>query len=252
MQTEKDQKLEEVRSILQRLQRISTDSEEDLSEDEGFSASQSRHTAARQMAHPAGEARASQPDVTHAGAAEASRAVGGNGKLLVLAGLSVACVGGIVFFWPAPLAEPDTALQSTAGNSSITLARTDAKLPDNPAPSDPGSEKTVNIPQTEVQPLPPPDPDAERISQAEQLMSAGKVTDARQLLQDDLAERVAEASLMLARSYDPNALRLIQGANADADIAEAERWYRRWYELAARNGLTMDPERLNRIIQAMR
>lgn len=258
MQAEQDQKLEEVRSILQRLQRISTDSGDELHAEEVYSAQPLRDMTAQNGSEPPSAAMASQPlSANIAAAAGKKEAAGGKGgKFLILGGIAIICAGGLAVFWPSDLTEIDAGQQHAATNATVTLARTDAAIPGAVTPdtatSSPAEVKAPADSPVEAQPLPPLDPDAGRISQAEQLMSLGKVTDARQILQDDLADRVAEAALMLARTYDPNALRLIADANAEADIVQAEQWYRRWYELAGQNGLTMDPERLNRIIQAMR
>ena len=54
-----------------------------------------------------------------------------------------------------------------------------------------------------------------------------------------------------AQTYDPNFLRPLQNANGVPDPSEAERWYRKWYELAARSGLEMDAGRLQRIVNSM-
>ncbi len=40
-------------------------------------------------------------------------------------------------------------------------------------------------------------------------------------------------------------------ANNIPNKAEAEHWYKKWYELAAQSGLEMDSGRLQRLINAM-
>jgi hypothetical protein len=40
--------------------------------------------------------------------------------------------------------------------------------------------------------------------------------------------------------------------DAAADPNEAERWYRTWHEIAGQKGLVMEPDRLERIIKAMK
>jgi hypothetical protein len=64
-------------------------------------------------------------------------------------------------------------------------------------------------------------------------------------------EERAELAFMLAQSFDPNYLRTLPKANGAPDRAEAERWYKKWYELAVNSGLEMDSGRLKRIINAM-
>jgi hypothetical protein len=88
------------------------------------------------------------------------------------------------------------------------------------------------------------------IAEAQQLISAGKIDEARRRLLD-LDDKSPEAALILARSYDPNYLRLIPDADAAADPKEAERWYRAWRDIAASKGLALDKDRLDRIINAM-
>ena len=87
-------------------------------------------------------------------------------------------------------------------------------------------------------------------TKAENLLDAGRVSEARRSL-TDLADKSPEAALILARSYDPNYLRLIPNADAAADPGEAERWYRTWRDIAAKRGLVLEPDRFERIIKAM-
>jgi len=44
---------------------------------------------------------------------------------------------------------------------------------------------------------------------------------------------------------------LIAQPDAAADPQQAERWYRAWYDIAGRQGLVMDPDRLQRLIRSM-
>jgi hypothetical protein len=88
-------------------------------------------------------------------------------------------------------------------------------------------------------------------TQAESLLDTGHVNEARRSL-IDLPAKSPEAALALARSYDPNYLRLIPNADAAADPAEAERWYRAWRDIAIEHGLVLEPDRFDRIIKAMR
>ena len=88
------------------------------------------------------------------------------------------------------------------------------------------------------------------VSEAQQLINAGKIIEARRSL-IDLEDKSPEAALTLARSYDPNYLRLIADADAAADPKEAERWYRAWRDIAAKKGLVLETDRLDRIINAM-
>jgi hypothetical protein len=89
------------------------------------------------------------------------------------------------------------------------------------------------------------------ITEARRLLSEGDVASARARLKSGGPEQRAELAFVLAQSFDPNYLRTLPSANAKADRSEAERWYRKWHELAANSGLAMDSERLKRIINAM-
>jgi len=94
----------------------------------------------------------------------------------------------------------------------------------------------------------PANPD---IAKAHQLMDSGRIVAARQmLLRPDLAAS-QEGAWLLARSYDPNYLATIQSPDASADQQKAEEWYRRWRDIAVRNGMVMVDLRLKRIISSM-
>jgi hypothetical protein len=83
-------------------------------------------------------------------------------------------------------------------------------------------------------------------------MSSGHIAAAREILvRRDLATS-QEGAWLLARSYDPNYLATVQSPDAPADKRQAEEWYRRWRDIAARNGMVMDDLRLKRIINSMR
>ena len=90
------------------------------------------------------------------------------------------------------------------------------------------------------------------VDDARGLLEGGRVAAAREKLLLAPEKNSAAAMLVLARSYDPNVLQSIPGPDAGADVAEAERWYRRWREIATSEGLAIDPERFERIIRAMR
>lgn len=90
------------------------------------------------------------------------------------------------------------------------------------------------------------------VSMALQLMAEGHILEARARLRRAAEAGSAEAALTLARTYDPNYLKSAPSPDAAPDVAEAEHWYRRWHELATRQGLVMDNARLERIINSMR
>jgi hypothetical protein len=92
---------------------------------------------------------------------------------------------------------------------------------------------------------------AKLLTNARRLLGEGDVKLARGQLLHGAPERNADLALLLAQSYDPNYVRTLPRANALPDRAEAERWYRAWYDLAVKSGLEMDNARLQRIINAM-
>jgi hypothetical protein len=122
-------------------------------------------------------------------------------------------------------------------------------------PADDTPDKTAPLPaETPARPVirEAPQPGITRAtSEAQELIDVGKVASARRVLAD-VAMQSPEAALLLARSYDPNFLRLVASPDATADAKEAERWYRAWHEIASQKGLVMEMDRLERIIKAMK
>ncbi len=90
------------------------------------------------------------------------------------------------------------------------------------------------------------------LAEARRFLSEGDVTLARSKLLSAEPERRAEVAFMLAQSYDPNYLASLPKISGLPDRFEAERWYKKWHELAVQSGLEMDSGRLQRIINAMR
>jgi hypothetical protein len=89
------------------------------------------------------------------------------------------------------------------------------------------------------------------VEAAQVLMSAGRVLAARQQLLAIASDGSPDVAWTLARSYDPNHLKGIQGADAGPDVAEATRWYRTWHAAAVKQGLIADSVSLERIIRTM-
>jgi hypothetical protein len=87
---------------------------------------------------------------------------------------------------------------------------------------------------------------------AQALMSTGRVQAARQRLLAMASDGSPEVAWALARSYDPNHLKEIQGADAAPDVAEATRWYRTWYAAAVKQGMISDSVSLEKIIGSTR
>lgn len=177
--------------------------------------------------------------------------------LAMLAAGTVIVLAGDLFlrYWPSlPSGGPAAAISSGGGPSAVVT-------------TDPAGAKisTRSSPVKSSQPVPqadtiddraassavtaaPGDPD---IAKPQQLMGSGHIVAAREmLLRPDLAAS-QEGAWLLARSYDPNYLGTIPSPDAAADKRQAEEWYRRWRDIAVRNGMVMDDLRLKRIINSM-
>jgi hypothetical protein len=93
---------------------------------------------------------------------------------------------------------------------------------------------------------------APAVEAAQALMSTGRVQAARQRLLAMASDGSPDVAWALARSYDPNHLKGIQGADAGPDVAEATRWYRAWHAAAVKQGMIADSVSLEKIIGSMR
>jgi hypothetical protein len=89
------------------------------------------------------------------------------------------------------------------------------------------------------------------VEAAQALLSTGRVQAARQRLLATASEGSADVAWALARSYDPNHLKGIEGADAGPDVAEATRWYRTWHGAAVKQGMIADGVSLEKIIGSM-
>ena len=92
---------------------------------------------------------------------------------------------------------------------------------------------------------------AQLIGQGHTLMASGKITEARKLFTQSLSSGSAEAALALGRSYDPKFLATLRSPDAQAEPAEARRWYEEWYRLSVEQGAISANVRLERLLQAM-
>jgi hypothetical protein len=178
--------------------------------------------------------------------------------LAVLAAGTVIVLAGDLLLksWPrVPSSGPDAAISSRVTSAVVTTESAGAKISipalpietSQPVPqADTVDDRAVSSTVTAV----PANP--EDIANAHQVMESGHILAAREmLLRPDLAAS-QEGAWLLARSYDPNYLATIQSPDASADQHQAEEWYRRWRDIAARNGMVMDDLRLKRIINSMR
>jgi len=118
--------------------------------------------------------------------------------------------------------------------------------------ADAATPRQANLPEpVSIGQSPAPQP-SQTLQVALGLMHAGQIKAARGELLRIASEGSADVAWSLARSYDPNFLNSLPAADADANIAEATRWYRTWYAIAVRQGLVADSVSLERIIGSMR
>jgi hypothetical protein len=175
----------------------------------------------------------------------------------MLAAGTVIVLAGDLFlkYWPSlPSSRPAAAISGGVTSDVVTAERAGAKI-STPTLS---IETSQPVPQADTighQVAPsavatvPANPD---IANAHRLMDSGHIAAAREMLvRPDLAAS-QEGAWLLARSYDPNYLATIQSPDASADKRQAAEWYRRWRDIAVRNGMVMDDLRLKRIINSMR
>jgi hypothetical protein len=89
------------------------------------------------------------------------------------------------------------------------------------------------------------------VEAAQALMNTGRVQAARQQLLAMVSDGSPDVAWALARSYDPNHLKGIEGADAGPDVAEATRWYRMWHAAAVKQRMIPDSVPLEKIIGSM-
>ena len=90
------------------------------------------------------------------------------------------------------------------------------------------------------------------IDVAQDLLSRGQVQAARKQLLGLASGGAADVAWMLARSYDPNFLATVPGADAAPDIEQATHWYRAWHAAAVTQGMVPSSVSVERIIGSMR
>lgn len=166
----------------------------------------------------------------------------------------------------APRAERQTEPGARPGTAQAALPATNKAPPVITS----GAVKTASIADGVVPKKPEPRPvaaaaprPAEKTTllttfrEAQSLIGKGAVRAARERLLG-LAESGgpdidrAEVAFALARSYDANHLGTLTSADAPADRAEAERWYRRWYELSVKAGTVSDGAGLERLLRSLK
>ncbi len=93
--------------------------------------------------------------------------------------------------------------------------------------------------------------------EAQSQLGLGEIASARArlvpLFASDLDEtHKADIAFALARSFDPSFLAALKTADATADAAEAERWYRHWYALSVKTGSVSDRVMLERLLRSLK
>ncbi|MGH1349773.1 MAG: hypothetical protein ACRBBN_03055 [Methyloligellaceae bacterium] len=117
---------------------------------------------------------------------------------------------------------------------------------------------TLSVPYTSnTNPYPPKN--NRNVKKAEALMKQGKIQEARMLLTKEASQTAAaddlsyvDVAFLLAQSYDPNYLSSLSFSDSDADLIEAERWYRQWYKVASKKGIVKNQQSLQGILETLR
>jgi hypothetical protein len=156
--------------------------------------------------------------------------------------------GALAFWTGRRVINLDGLIASTVGRlREAPVAAPKSTSPEGKTGVAPGSDASlapsVKQPQRSVRPA---------LEAAMKLLSAGRVQAARKQLLAIASEDGVEVAWTLARSYDPNFLDTVPGADAGPDIPEAARWYRAWHAAALKQGLVTNSVSLERIIGSMR
>jgi hypothetical protein len=177
--------------------------------------------------------------------------------LAMLAAGTVIVLAGDLFlkYWPSsPSSRPAEAMSGDVTPAVVTTERAGANISTPKSPV----ETSQPVPQTDTTDGPAASsavtiaPANSDIANAQLLMDSGHIVAAREMLRRPDLAASQEGAWLLARSYDPNYLATVQSPDASADKLQAEEWYRRWRDIAVRNGMVMDDQRLKRIISSMR
>jgi hypothetical protein len=206
-------KLEEVKAILNQLQRIRPD----LADDAAAGTTPFPLKTFAQSSEAPGETPSSPKRF----------AAGGMTKIGLALGLLITLAGGAFLIFG-----------HNNENHQVEVSQTQA--PDHTAALPTGQSGADTPSQT-----------LSKLYQAQQLMAGGDIVAARKMLEPEAEGGSPDAALTLARSYDPNFLRSIDNANSSADARQAEFWYRRWHDIAVKEGLVSDSLRLERLIRSI-
>jgi hypothetical protein len=263
-----DKDLREVKAVLRGLQRIGDHQSqaEAASKNPGAAATVENLADFDDVPRPPGGSRERAPSRTgiRLGDAESladkrpvqARRLAGLALAMLAAGTVIVLAGDLFLkYWPSfPSSTPAAAISGGVTSAVETTERAGAKIstPTLPIETSQPAAQADTIDDRAASSIVATVPATPDIANAHQLMDRGRIAAAREmLLRRDLAAS-QDGAWLLARSYDPNYLATIPSPDASADKGQAEEWYRRWRDIAVRNGMVMDDQRLKRIINSMR
>jgi hypothetical protein len=253
---EDDEKLREVKAVLQSLSQIGSDRFPAAGGPSEFGQNATTLeslTNRRNMSQTPGQPARPGPgskEIANARPARQKNRLGAF-ALATIAGGTVLVLATDMFFkyWPASQTGRPTAAVS-AVNSTQPLPAVAPRAVASGSASPAGAAQPVVHPPVAAAAV-PPSPPSPAIASAKQLMDTGKIVAARGLLQQPTLASSRDAAWLLARSYDPNYLATIKSPDASGDKEKATEWYRRWRDIGALNGVPMDDVRLKRLIETL-
>lgn len=243
---EDDEKLREVRAVLQSLSQFGANRLPVTSETRAVSA-RGRLASRRSLAQTPG----ANPKGA-SGKQQSHRRQLGAFALATLAAGTLLVLSADLFFkyWPTPASSGVTTVSTSPVNATPPVAAPVPARAVSAAPANPASAWQP-VTQPAVIEAAPPAPPSPAIANAKKMMDAGKVVAARGLLQQQSLASSRDAAWLLARSYDPHYLATVKSPDASGDKEKAAEWYRRWRDIGAQNGVPMDDVRLNRLIETL-
>jgi hypothetical protein len=173
--------------------------------------------------------------------------------LAMLAGGTVIVLAGDLFvkYWPSSPPSGPAATGDGGDPAVVTAERTGGKTSAPPVDSGRPAPQAGTVDVRAPTPAVPPATANPSVDNAHLLMDGGHIVAAREMLSRPDLSASQEGAWLLARSYDPSYLMTIRSPDAPADQRQAEEWYRRWRDIAGRNGMVMDDQRFQRIINSM-
>jgi hypothetical protein len=250
---DEDPRLEEVKAILARLQRLSADQSRIEPLVAGLQTAdappESAISPSLPLAPPVGQrVHIERPTANAALAMTAAPTFLPGGRrrsiavLAIVVTLSAAASAAVLLDPRGPIERWLTRAPSAASQPDILRGAVPAAMPEPP--------RQVGLSAAPAPPSPPRDPRAV-IDMARDHLTAGRVAAARTSLLSLSATELPDAAWLLARSYDPGVLLSLPARDGEPDIEAASRWYRAWHDAAVRQGQITDSIRLDRIIESL-